>query len=95
MMLKKISAFVMADSVLALAVISLGISSLLICQQQLNHLQAKHLVKLNAARLAKETSDEYYISGQKTVQRRNDYRAVASSNQVTVYYQNRPVLRVS
>lgn len=95
MMLKKTAAFVMADSILALIVVSIGIASLLVCQQQLNCLQAKHVVRLRAARLAKEASDEYCIHGTNTAVNRNNYRTIVTDNQVQVYYQGKIVLRIS
>ncbi len=81
----RISGFVMADSILALAVVTLGIITLLTCQQLLTRQQAKHDTKLMAARLAKESSDQLLATGHPAVIERGGYKAVAVPDRITVY----------
>lgn len=88
----RISGFVMADSILALAVVTLGIVTLMVCQRQLTYQQDRRDVKLMAARLAKESSDQLLATGHTTVIKRGDYRAVAAPGHVTVYHNSRLVV---
>ncbi|MGN1279627.1 MAG: hypothetical protein ACI4T4_02960 [Limosilactobacillus sp.] len=88
----QISGFVMADSILALAVVSLGIITLLTCQHQLSHQQAEHDTKLLAARLAKESSDQLLATGHPATIERGGCRATATPNRVTVYRNSRLVV---
>ncbi len=88
----RIRGFVMADSILALTVVTLGIVTLMVCQRQLASQQAKHDTKLMAARLVKESSDQLYATGRTAVIKRGNYRAVAVPGQVTVYHGARLVV---
>ena len=85
----RISGFVMADSILALAVVTLGIIT---CQQQLTRQQAKHDTKLMAARLAKESSDQLLATGHPAAIERGEYKAVAGPDRITVYRNSRLVV---
>ena len=88
----RISGFVMADSILALAVVTLGIVTLMVSQRQLAYQQAKHDTRLMAARLAKESSDQLPATGHPTVIKRGDYRALATPGRITVYHGSRLVV---
>lgn len=88
----QIKAFVMVDSILALAVITLGIVTLLTTQQQLTRQQARHDVHLMAARLAKESGDQLVATGRPAIIERNGFRAVATPGRITVYQGSRLVV---
>lgn len=88
----RIKAFVMADSILALAVVTLGIVTLLTSQQQLAHQQARYDGKLLAARLAKESSDQFRATGRPATLERQGFRATADSGRITVYHGQRLVV---
>lgn len=81
----QLRAFVMVDSILALAVVTLGIVTLLTSQQQLVRQQARHDGKLLAARLAKESSDQLRATGRPAIIERQGFRARAVPGRITVY----------
>ncbi|MCX2186811.1 hypothetical protein [Limosilactobacillus pontis] len=88
----RIKGFVMADSILALTVVTLGIVTLLTAQQQLSRQQGQHDARLIAARLAKESSDQLVATGRPAIIERGGYRARATLDQVTVYHGSRLVV---
>ncbi|WP_373842602.1 hypothetical protein [Limosilactobacillus sp.] len=81
-----IKGFVLADSLVALTIVTLGIGMLLAGQQQLSIQQRHHQARLIAARLAKEATDQLIATrGEKTVSiQRGPYRALANSRGVVV-----------
>ncbi|MDO4903387.1 MAG: hypothetical protein Q3959_03885 [Limosilactobacillus sp.] len=85
----------MADSMIALVIISIGITTLLMCRQQLDFMNKQHVMKLNAARLAKEASDEYMLTGDTAEISRPGFQAIAANDQVVVYHQGKIVLKVT
>lgn len=88
----RIRAFVMADSILALAVVTLGIVTLLTSQQQLTRQQARHDGRLMAARLAMESSDQSRATGRPAIIERQGYRATADSGRIAVFHGQRLVV---
>lgn len=94
MMLKRKGAFVMADSMVALAIISLGIFSFSVCQAQLHQQQRQLIIKLTAARLAKEASAGYYCTHRSTTIKRGPYVAVARKGYAEVTFQQDRILRI-
>lgn len=88
----RIKGFVMADSILALTVVTLGIVTLLTAQQQLSRQQGQHDARLIAARLAKESSDQLVATGRPAIIERGGYRTRATLDQVTVYHGSRLVV---
>lgn len=81
-----IKGFILADSLVALTIVTLGISMLLAEQHQLGIQQRRHQTRLVAARLAKEVTDQLVATkGRKTVSiRRGPYQALANSHGVIV-----------
>ena len=94
-MLKKKNAFVMADSMVALAIISLGIFSFSVCETQLHQQQRQLIVKLTAARLAKEASAGYRCTHRLTTIKRGPYVAVARKGYAEVTFQQDRILRIT
>ena len=94
-MLKKKNAFVMADSMVALAIISLGIFSFSVCEIQLHQQQRQLIVKLTAARLAKEASAGYRCTHRLTTIKRGPYVAVARKGYAEVTFQQDRILRIT
>lgn len=86
--------FVMAESLLALGITTLVIVSLLLWQRQLLTQQRVHQVKLTAARLAKESNDQYNAEHCPVVMKRRSFKAVANHQKVTVWYQNKLVVQI-
>lgn len=93
-MLKRSDGFVMADSILALIVISLGITSLLTCQFALSSRQRDLEQRLTAARLAKEASDEYLLHHQPVELTRQGYLATANEDGILVYSGRKVIMRI-
>jgi hypothetical protein len=93
-MLKRKGAFVMADSMVALAIISLGILSFSACQVQLHQQQRQLIIKLTAARLAKEASAGYHCTHRPTTIKRGPYIAVARKGYAEVTFQHDSILRI-
>lgn len=85
----------MADSLIALGIVTLGIISCLAWQQQLSNVQRDHQIRLAAARLAKETSDQATETGHVAKIQRSGYAAVADRQAVSVWFRQKLVLRVS
>lgn len=85
----------MADSLIALGIVTLGIISCLVWQQQLSSLQRGHQVRLAAARLAKETSDQAVETGRLAKMHRSGYVAIANQQTVSVWFHQKLVLQVS
>lgn len=86
---------VMADSLIALGIVTLGIVSCLSWQQQLSSVQRDHQIRLAAARLAKETSDQATETGHAAKIHRSGYAAIADQQSVSVWFRQKLVLRVS
>lgn len=84
----------MADSMVALIVISIGIISLFLCQQQLGQQERQSMVKLQAARLAKEASAGVRDGHNPITVKRGSYLAQADQQAVAVYDDNHLLLRV-
>lgn len=91
---KTSSGFVMADSLIALGMVTLMITSILLWQHQLLAQQQVHMMRLKAARIAKESSDQSRAERHKARIKRENYTAVANRDEVTVWYQDKLVLRV-
>lgn len=81
---KQQKAFLMADSLVAMFVVALGINLFFICEQQLQSQQRQQQLKLAAARLGKEASDQAAINGQSAKLRDQGMIAQANSQQVVV-----------
>lgn len=84
----------MADSLMALLVISLAINLLIFCEKQLVRQQRIAEQKVAAARLGKEASDQYLLTRQKAIIHRNKMVAYASEDQVVVTDRGQLVLKV-
>lgn len=84
----------MADSMVALAIISLGILSFSACQVQLHQQQRQLIIKLTAARLAKEASAGYHCTHRPTTIKRGPYIAVARKGYAEVTFQHDSILRI-
>lgn len=91
----KRQAFILADSLLALTIISLGITFTLICHQCLMQRARQQQVNLAAWRIAKEATDELAVTQQSVHARRSKFNAIASRKRVIVYYGNQMVLEVA
>lgn len=87
-------AFLMADSLVALIVVALGINLVIVCEQQIIRQQRDAQLKLAAARLGKEASDQYAVTRQHVTLSRAKMQAQTDQAGVRVYYQGRQVLRV-
>lgn len=84
----------MADSLVALFVITLAINLVVLCEFQLIKQQQNAQQRLAAARLGKEASDQYRLTTKKAEMWRGEMRAQANRDGVVVVYQGRPILRV-
>ncbi|MCH3922458.1 hypothetical protein [Limosilactobacillus sp.] len=89
---RSIRGFVLADSLVALLVVALGIATLLMGQKQLAHQERQHRIRLCAARLAKEATDQQVATKRPATIRRGDFRALAQRRQVTVWYRQKMVV---
>lgn len=87
-------AFVMADSILALLIVTVGVLSFATCQHQLYLQQNRHFERLVAARMAKESSDQLRQNKKKAIIVRGGYRAVADQGEVRVWYHQRQIICV-
>lgn len=79
----------------ALAIISLGIFSFSVCEIQLHQQQRQLIVKLTAARLAKEASAGYRCTHRLTTIKREPYVAVARKGYAEVTFQQDRILRIT
>lgn len=95
MLKRRSKGFVMADSILALVVISLGITSLLTCQFALGSRQRNLEQRLTAARLAKEASDGYRLHHQPVELARQGYLATANKDGILVYSGRKVIMRIT
>lgn len=84
----------MADSILALIVISLGVTTMITCQTALNHRQHCIEQRLIAARLAKEASDGYRLYHRPVTVARLGYSATAAGSTVLVYSHGKAIMRI-
>lgn len=85
----------MADSLVALLIVALGINLIYGCERQLVRQQRNEQVKLMAARLGKEASDQYAITRKRAVINRQAMHAQADHNGVEVNYRGRLILQVA
>ena len=76
----------MADSILALTFITVGVATLLTCEQQLHRQQERYDTKLAAARLAKESSDQMLATRRPATIQRGNLHAVAAPGRITVWH---------
>lgn len=91
--MKRSKAFILADSLVALTIISLSISFTFISQQCLNQQRQRQAELLTASRLAKEVSDE--LDERKYAKIHDgDYVASASLSGITVKHQGRKIIQV-
>ncbi|MEY8442347.1 hypothetical protein AALA17_06885 [Lactobacillaceae bacterium 24-114] len=92
----KFTGFVLADSLIALSVITISITFIFINRQALIRQREDKVVKLEASRLAKECSDELRVDhGKGSVQiHRNGYVASANRQRVKVTWQGKEVINV-
>lgn len=84
-------AFVLADSLIALTIISLGITFTLICHQCLVRQSKKQLA---AYRIAKEATDELITTHRPVYIRRDKLSAVTSEEKVIVSLGGQTILEV-
>lgn len=90
----KAKAFMMADSLVGLFIIAMGINLFFICEKQL-WLQNRNLqLKMVATRLGKEASDLYAVKKQPAVLRHGDLTAKATQQRVVVYKNGRYLWQV-
>lgn len=87
-------AFILADSLIALTIVSLGITFTLICHQCLVQQAKRQCTNLTAYRIAKEATDELVVTHKPAYIRRGEFRAIASPKRVIVYANNQVVLEV-
>ncbi len=87
-------AFVLADSLIALTIISLVITFTLICHQCLVRQSKKQCIDLAAYRIAKEATDELITTHQPVYIRRDKLSAVASEEKVIVSLGGQTILEV-
>lgn len=81
----KLNAFVLADSLVALAILMMVLAWLAVCEKQLKVQREKMSTTLRVVRLAKESSDGLLLgNNQKFVRRDGPYQAVATSRGVSV-----------
>lgn len=85
----------MAESLLALGITTLVTFSLLFWQRQLLTQQRAHQIKLTAARLAKESNDQYNADHYPVVMKRQSFKAVANHQKVAVWYQHKLVVQIN
>ncbi|MCI1975390.1 MAG: type II secretion system GspH family protein [Limosilactobacillus sp.] len=91
----KKDAFILADSLVALTIVSLSITFTLTCHQCMMQQNKRLQTNLVASRLAKEATDELAVTHHPIYLRRNEYSVVASSRQVVVYLQGERILEVT
>lgn len=90
----KVKAFMMADSLISLFIVAMGINLFFICEKQL-WLQNRNLqLKMAATRLGKEASDLYAVKKQSVILSRCDLTAKATVQRVVVYNNDRCLYRV-
>lgn len=90
----KKKAFMMADSLISLLVVAMGINLFFICEKQL-WLQNRNLqLKMAATRLGKEASDLYAVKKQPVILRQWDLTAKATVQKVIVYKNGQCLCRV-
>ena len=82
-------AFILADSLIALTIISLGITFTLICHQCLVRQTKQQYINLAAHRIAKEATDELVAT-----QRPVYLNAIASEKKVVVSLDDQIILEV-
>lgn len=87
-------AFVLADSIVALTIISLSITFTLICHNCLLQQAKRQEINLAANRLAKEASDELVAVHHSVNIRRGNFLASANRNRVVVYRSDQKILEV-
>ncbi|GGI63360.1 HEM-1/HEM-2 family protein [Limosilactobacillus caviae] len=89
------AAFMMADSLVALTVITIGINLFFICEQQLQVQRQREQLKLAAIRLGKEASDLYAIKHENIVLSKDKIVAKVNLRELTVYYQDECLYRIA
>lgn len=87
-------AFILADSLIALMIVSLGITFTLICHQCLVYQSKKQCINLAAYRIAKEATDELITTHRPAYIRRDELSAVASEKKVIVSHGDQTILEV-
>ena len=85
-------AFILADSLIALTIISLGITFTLICHQCLVHQTKQQYINLAAHRIAKEATDELVATQRPVYLRRDELNAIASEKKVVVSLDDQIIL---
>lgn len=93
----KLTAFVLADSLIALSIITVSITFVLINREAMIRQRESKIVRLEASRLAKECSDELkQRRGKENVQiSRKGYIASANQYRVVVTWHGKKVIYVS
>lgn len=87
-------AFILADSLIALTIISLGITFTLICHQCLVRQIKQQYINLAAHRIAKKATDELVTTQRPVCLRRNELSAIASEEKVVVSLGDQIILEV-
>ncbi|MBB1062634.1 type II secretion system protein [Limosilactobacillus fastidiosus] len=90
----KDKAFILADSLIALTIISLSITFTLVSHECLIQQSKRQQVNLVASRMAKEATDELVATNRPVFIKQNEFSAVASRKGVNVYRYRQPIFEV-
>lgn len=91
----KHKAFILADSLVALTIISLSITFTLVSHECLIQQRKRQQVDLVASRIAKEATDELVATNRPVFIRQNKFSAVASRKDVKVYRYRQLIFEVT
>lgn len=88
-------AFVLADSIVALTIVSLSVAFTLMSHQCLHQQLRRQETELAASRLGKESADELLVSHHRVHKRRGNLVAEASLDRIIVYSSGQRIVEVT